>query len=113
VRSRGACRNVDAVDRVDRERCETRDERGTARDRVRDVRRAMFSAIVALCVRPSSWDGRDMASGELAARTGGLARRLSIREGMSVCYSRAYDGCMRRKRGAGMAGGRKNAQLRV
>jgi hypothetical protein len=71
VRSRGACRNVDAVDRVDSERCETRDERGTARDRVRGVRRAMFRAIVAF--------GRDMASGELAARTGGLARRLPIR----------------------------------
>ena len=47
MRSRGACRNADAVDRVDRERCEPRDKRGTTRDRVRGVRRAMFSAIVA------------------------------------------------------------------
>jgi hypothetical protein len=44
VRSRGACRNVD---RVDRERCETRDERGTARGSVRGVRRVMFSVVVA------------------------------------------------------------------
>ena len=91
---------MDRVDKEDRERC------------VRGARRAMFSAIVAF-VSDRGRSLSDMASGELAAQTGGLPRRLSRRGGMSVCYSRAYDGYMRRKRGAGMAGGRKNAQLRV
>jgi hypothetical protein len=32
--------------------------------------------------------------------------------GVSVCYSNAYDGCMRRKREAGMAGGRKECSIK-
>jgi hypothetical protein len=79
------------VDMVDRERCETKDERGIARDSVRGVRRAMFNAIVwPLCqILLIGWPKPlDMASEELAAQTGGRVRRLSMKGGISVSYSK-------------------------
>jgi hypothetical protein len=75
VRNREACRNVD---RVDRERCEARDERGTGRQSAIGVRRAIFDAIVAFCQivligwLTSSSGGGDCSSKtshELAAQT--------------------------------------------
>jgi hypothetical protein len=113
VRNRGTCRNVD---RVNRERCETRDERGTARDSARGVRRAMFSATVAFVSDRAHRMAEAFRYGFWRASCANRRTSEIVVNGrgggVSVCYSNAYDGCMRRKREAGMAGGRKECSIK-